>query len=242
VPKTRQKSRNRNQRSYEDPIARVQRIARHRADEEARRIPWQRLLETRNQYIDWQESNLWVRSVFETAKKLLAWLAQVLGERKRCPGLVINSAKPPVCGQPLSIRLEDWIKANVFAFTKRKGWFSAITNYAIRDPRYQGAEVCWAECVRKWKKAKPIRYPSFEEWKSIAANFDRTARLSTGARLLHSPSKCVDPETLAQAVSRLIDWQAFAYWARPALEHRSQIIAGATATVPWLPGAFNRST
>ena len=46
-------------------VARVQRLARERADAQARRIPWQRLLHTRNEYIDWQEFYLWVRSVLE---------------------------------------------------------------------------------------------------------------------------------------------------------------------------------
>jgi hypothetical protein len=31
----------------------LRKLARGRADEEARRIPWQRLFEARNQYIDW---------------------------------------------------------------------------------------------------------------------------------------------------------------------------------------------
>jgi hypothetical protein len=36
-------------------LDRLQRLARDRAERQARRIPWQRLLEARNQYIDWQE-------------------------------------------------------------------------------------------------------------------------------------------------------------------------------------------
>jgi hypothetical protein len=43
----------------------LQRLARKRADDQARRIPWQRLLEARNEYIDWQEFYLWVRSILE---------------------------------------------------------------------------------------------------------------------------------------------------------------------------------
>ena len=41
----------------------MQRLARERADAQASRIPWQRLLRARNEYIDWQEFYLWVRSV-----------------------------------------------------------------------------------------------------------------------------------------------------------------------------------
>ena len=46
-------------------IARVQRLARERAEAQARRIPWQRLLHTRNEYIDWQQFYLWIRSILK---------------------------------------------------------------------------------------------------------------------------------------------------------------------------------
>ena len=46
-------------------MAQLERLARERADEQARRIPWQRLLDTRNEYIGWQEFYLWVRSILE---------------------------------------------------------------------------------------------------------------------------------------------------------------------------------
>ena len=36
-------------------ITRMQRLARERAEVQVRRVPWQRLLHTRNEYIDWQE-------------------------------------------------------------------------------------------------------------------------------------------------------------------------------------------
>jgi hypothetical protein len=72
-------------------VARVQRLARERADAEARRIPWQRLLDTRNQYIDWQEFYLWVRSILEVENRIPDWLVEILDER--CPGFVENGKK-----------------------------------------------------------------------------------------------------------------------------------------------------
>ena len=166
-----------------DSAARLQRLARERADEQARRVPWQRLYEVRNQYIDWQEFYLWARSIFEIEKGIPDWLADILKER--CPGFLgAEKALSPKAlkARPLALRLEDWIDDHVFGFAKQEGWFSAITYYAIREPRYQRAEVCWSECVEKWKKAKPIQYPSFEEWKAMAAQCDETARLTARER------------------------------------------------------------
>ena len=59
----------------------LQRAARERADDQARRIPWQRLYDARNQYIDWQEFYLWVRSILEVEDRIPDWLVEILNER-----------------------------------------------------------------------------------------------------------------------------------------------------------------
>jgi hypothetical protein len=206
-------------KSVHGPTARLQRAARERADEQARRIPWQRLHEVRNQYIGWQEFYLWVRSVLEVEDRIPDWLVEVLNDR--CKGfLETEKAVAPKAAKtrPLALRLEDWIDDHIFRFAKEEGWFSAVTYYAIREPRYQRAEVCWSECVEKWKKAKPIQYPSFEEWKAMAAQCDETARLKAREGKVMALAKLVDPDRLSEAVGRYMDYEALAYWARHALE------------------------
>ncbi len=205
-----------------DSTARLRRLARERADEQARRIPWQRLLEVRNQYIDWQEFNLWARSIVETEKGIPDSLANVLEER--CPGfLEAERALSPKArkSRPLPLRLEDWIDDHVFGFAKQEGWFSAITYYAIREPRYQRAEVCWSECVEKWGKVKPVQYPSFEEWKGLAALCDETAHLTDAERKARESAKLVAPDRLSEAATRYMDCEALAHWARHALDRGS---------------------
>lgn len=205
--------------SVRGSTARLQRAARERADDEARRIPWQRLLDTQNQYIDWQEFYLWVRSALEVEDRIPDWLLEILNAR--VPGFIeTERALTPKAAKarPLHFRLEDWIDDHMFGFAKQEGSFFAITYYAIRDPRYQRAEVCWSDCVERWKKAKPIQYPSFDEWKDAAARCDDTAHLLPEVRKARTSGKLVAPDRLADAVSQWIDWEAFAYWARPALE------------------------
>jgi hypothetical protein len=205
---------------------RLQRLARDRADSQAGRIPWQRLFDARNQYIEWQEFYLWVRSILEIEERIPDWLAEILNNR--CSGFLETEQQlTPKAGKdrPRWLRLEDWIDDHIFDFAKQEGWFNAITFYAIRESRYQRAEVCWSECVKKWKKAKPIRYPSFDEWKRDAAKCDAAAHLVPNVRRARVSSKLVDPDRLAEAVSRYIDWEAFAYWVRPALELGSELSA-----------------
>jgi hypothetical protein len=210
-------------RSVQHPTARLKRAARIRADDEARRIPWQRLLDTQNQYIDWQEFYLWVRSILEVEDHIPDWLVEILNAR--VPEFIeTERALTPkaVKTRPLHFRLEDWIDEHILGLAKQEGSFFAITYYAIRDPRYQRAEVCWSECVDKWKRAKPIQYPSFEEWKALAAQRDETAHLTARERQARASSKLVQPDRLCDAVARYIDWEAFAYWAGWALEHESR--------------------
>ncbi len=189
-----------------DSTARLQRLARERAEEQARRIPWQRLHEVRNQYIDWQEFHLWARSIVETEKGIPDSLAKVLEER--CPGFLdAERALSPKARKtrPLALRLEDWIEDHVFGLDKQEGSFFASTYYAVRDPRYQRAEVCWSECTEKWKQAKPIQYPSFEEWKGMAAQCDETAHLTARERKARSSAKLVQPDRLNEAATRYMD-------------------------------------
>jgi hypothetical protein len=212
--------------SLRNPTAQLKRAALVRADDEARRIPWLRLQETRNQYIDWQEFQLWMRSILEVEGHIPNWLVEFVNDR--CPGfLESDRASIPKAAKirPFALRLEDWIDENVFGFVKQEGWFNAITYYAMRDSRYQRAEVCWSECVESWKRVKPIRYPSFEEWKGMAAQCDETAHLTAGERKARASVKLVQPDRLCEAAARYIDWEAFAYWVRPALERESRLPA-----------------
>ncbi|HVO62889.1 MAG TPA: hypothetical protein VMT53_18300 [Terriglobales bacterium] len=213
-----------NSQSARDSTTRLQRAARERADEQARRIPWQRLQQARNQYIEWQEFNLWARSILEIEKGIPDSLTEIL--RSRCPGFLENTkalSPKAIKTRSLVIRLEDWIDDHVFGFAKQEGWFAAITYYAVRDPRYQRAEVCWSECVEKWKKAKPTHYPSFDEWKAMAAQCDETARLIAEERKVRASARLVNPERLSEAVTRYMDCEALACWARHALERESEL-------------------
>ena len=40
---------------------RASEMARREADRQARRIPWERLLKARHQYVEWNAFSLWVR-------------------------------------------------------------------------------------------------------------------------------------------------------------------------------------
>jgi len=205
--------------------SRVQRQAQERAAELARHVPWQVLLETRNQYLEWQEFYYWVRSIIESEGAIPEWLAGKLNEM--CPGF-LTSQKGKAAGrakdaESVAIRLGEWIDDQIFAFAEKGGWLPAVTFYAVREPRYQRASTCWSESVNKWRTTKPDRYPSLDEWRLNAATCDESAHLLPEVRKQRECFKLVDSARLADAVSRYIDWEAFAYWARPVLEQESVV-------------------
>ena len=59
----------------------------------------------------------------------------------------------------------------------------------------------------------------------MAAQCDDTAHLLPDVRKARESTKLVAPARLAEAVSRYVDWEAFAYWARLPLELECQLPA-----------------
>jgi hypothetical protein len=192
----------------------------------ARRVPWQVLLAARNQYLEWQEFYCWTRSIIESEECIPDWLAGRLDEM--CPGFLRTEeqyvAKHPKEAALAAIRLGHWIDERIFSFAAEGGWLLAITFYAVREPRYQRTSVYWSESIKQWRKEKPAEYPSFEQWLTQAARCDDTAHLVPEIRKERECFKLVEPERLAAAVSNYIDWEALAYWARPALEHKPPVL------------------
>jgi hypothetical protein len=205
--------------------SRLQRHANEKAAAEARHVPWQVLLEARNQYLDWQEFYHWARSIIDVEHAIPDWLTRKLDEA--CPGFMATEKqyllRHPKEATRAPVRLGQWIDEQIFGFAKQGGWLLAITFYAVRETRYQKASACWSKSLEKWQKARPMQYPSFEEWRHEAARCDETARLLSAIRKQRECFKLVSAERLAQAVSSFIDWEAVAYWARPALEAGSSL-------------------
>jgi hypothetical protein len=209
------------------PILRVQRQAAEEAADLARRVPWRVLFEARNQYLEWQELYHWARSIMESEQDIPEWLARKLDEM--CPGFLVAERQllktHPEERFLAPVRLAEWIDENIFAFARQGGWLPAITYYAVREARYQRASACWSQSVEMWRKTKPAEYPSFDQWLAHAAQCDDTAHLLPEIRKERECFKLVEPQRLADSVSRYIDWEAFAYWARAPLEHEQPLIS-----------------
>jgi hypothetical protein len=118
----------------------------------------------------------------------------------RWPGFIEDdsrySAEHPGEGFLTLVRLGFWIDDHVFEFAKKGGWFNAIAYCALREPRYQRANVCGSQSVDRWTKARPIRYPSLKDWLAVAAKCDDTANLLPEIRKQRQSFKLVSSKRL----------------------------------------------
>ncbi len=99
----------------------------------------------------------------------------------------------------------------------------AVTFYAVRDFRHHRAWTYWQHCDEQWKLSRPASYPSFEEWKQTAESWDAEPPPGASVRKAYEASKRVNPEQLSEAVTRYVDWEAFAYWTRSVLEDGEEV-------------------
>jgi hypothetical protein len=203
-------------------------MARREANRQARRIPWQLLLEARHQYLEWNAFTLWVRGIAEAQGELPAWLAKIVEER--CPGLFGLERRCPIVGAELGPLLDRhlsaWVTSNVLADSKEGRWLRAVTYYAVRDPAYARDWAYWQWCEKQWKEQPPASYPSFEEWQSAS---ERCAdevldafEMREDKRRIIKASRAIGSERLTAAVTEYMDWEAFTYWLRSLLEADTQ--------------------
>ena len=112
----------------EELVLRVQRQAQERAAELARRVPWQVLLEARNQYLESQEFYYWARSIMESEECIPDWLSIRLDEM--CPGFIaaerLSATKHPKDVHLAPIRRGQWIDEHILASQRRAGGFPRL--------------------------------------------------------------------------------------------------------------------
>jgi hypothetical protein len=126
----------------------VSEIARQMADEEAARISWPILHETREKYIEWEAFSLWVRSIEDAEGTVPGWLVKII--RRQCRGVreIFNWDG-----------VQEWINQRILAAPFRERWMDAVGYYAARDLRSLRNNAYWEDCEREWKRSKPATIP-----------------------------------------------------------------------------------
>lgn len=224
---------------------RVEEVARRTAEQEAARIPWPRLHEAREKYVEWEAFALWVRAIEDAEGDVPEWLAEAV--EKRCPDFLKFVGKhgqqhadsPPF----FWYHLERWINERIFGKPWREGWMNAVGYCAARSLASLRNHAYWEYCERLWKRSKPAAYPAFRDWlRASERSCDRAldeCEMPEEKRRLLKLSQRVGPRTLRQAVEHYIEWEVFAYWTRTALEAGSRLPASVVREVKQrCPGFF----
>lgn len=201
----------------------VGRVAKKRAEEQAKRVPWRMLFAFINQYIESECFLFWLRSIEETSEGLpdavwkaiereypVFWDDNLSSRRRRTHARVWK-------------RLDNWIFTNVFAEVRREGWMDAVVYYAVRDRRYLRSEAYWLKCTEEWREKKPSSYPSFERWRQAAFRCSELGIVRPRLREVLRPADHISADHFAKVVDCCVDWDEFASWARTGLEQSAAI-------------------
>ena len=203
---------------------RVGQAARLTAEREAARVPWPQLQEARENFVAWEAFTFWVRAIESAEGHVAQWPAQAV--ERRCPGFLDFVAERKRQHEDISpfiwSHLEKWIHERIFGKAWREGWMNAVGYYAARDLASLRNHAYWEFCEHRWKRSKPATYPSFREWLKASENCPDQALNEYGMReerrRLIKLSRRVGPRVLYNVVTRYLDWEVFAYWARTAIE------------------------
>jgi len=145
---------------------RLQDLALRRAARQLLRVPWDRFSRAQQEYLGWESFSLWVRAVVDAEGRVPAQVRRVLQER--CPGFLDYETQYRKThlkrASPLPLLLLEWIHDRVFAHAKAEGWLDALIFFSVRHSHSQRTWTYWEHCEEEWKRKRPTRYPSFEEW------------------------------------------------------------------------------
>ena len=210
---------------------RVSEIARRTAETQAARIPWSELYGAREEYLKWEAFVFWVRSIEEAEGGAPEWLTKAV--EKRCRGFSKFQAEKEQGRRDglrfLWYQIQRWVNDRIFGKVWKEGWMNAVGYYAARDLASHCNHAYWMYCEREWSRRKPASYPSFRKWLKASERCGDDALdqcdMREDQRRLIKLMRRVTPQTLRRAVERYVDWEAFAFWTRTALEAGSPLPA-----------------
>jgi len=151
----------------------VQELAHRRATRQLPRVSPERFSLAQQDYLDWESFSLWVQAIVESERCVPPNIRPIL--EARCPGFLEYEKK---CREthsmqysPLPLLLLEWIHDRVFAQAKEEGWLDALIFFSVRHSYSQRTWVYWEHCEDEWKRNRPPRYPTFDEWRLAAESW-----------------------------------------------------------------------
>ncbi len=179
------------------------------ADQEALRqallVPWSRLQEAAERYVERHLFLLWVRAITETVDEIPETVRSAL--ERRYPDFLRSRPAPDTRA------LERWIAAHEFGDASAGGWFAAVRHYACSDLRTEQAWTYWERTIAEWSRHRPTSWPTLDEWTAAVAATGTVSQAGAAeARAVEGLGR-VELSRFRGVVSDLLDSRACAIWA-----------------------------
>jgi len=197
---------------------RVAKDAERLALDQAKRVPWKRLLEGAEDYTEWQVFSLWLRAVVDAAQGIPAMVIRETNSRtpgfldSLPPTLDVEFSRGVRAGSRIWQDVSLWAEVNIFVDAKRGGWLDAVRYFSSMSLRSMKAWSHWEDVDRRWRRTKPGDLPGLEQWRQ---QVDVVRRLSNpdslAQQVLESVRRVPEPEwcRLYRCYS---DLMAFCLW------------------------------
>ena len=150
---------------------------KNRGLEQAKKVPWPRLVAAVDQYNDWQVFSLWLRAVVDAAKSVPPIVEQEL--ESRIPGLLerveddIQAALADEPGHRLWNLVDSWVTVNILLEPKVQGWLDSVHYFASMSLPYMKTWAHWERVNAEWRHNVPVKWPTFRQWQEDAAAVSR---------------------------------------------------------------------
>jgi len=152
----------------------LQELARRQAARQLLMVSPNQFSQAREQYLRWEAFSLWVRAVVEAEGRVPALVNRAL--QQRCPAFLEHERRcrevHPRQAAPLPLLLLEWIHDRMFIQAEREGWLDALIFFSVRHPYSVRIWAYWEQCEKEWRRKHLSRYPTFDEWRLAAENWE----------------------------------------------------------------------
>ncbi|MCX6633491.1 MAG: hypothetical protein NT090_00115 [Acidobacteria bacterium] len=137
-----------------------------RAVEALARVEPERLRKAVSNLLESRAFALWVDCVSKPEQALDESVSTEL--RCRYPSLLSASCPDPLWLPSLFARLVRVGETDWSGVARAEGWYAALRYRVVHHPRYQRLIHYNQRCHDEWRRARPISWPSFADWLSVA--------------------------------------------------------------------------
>jgi hypothetical protein len=189
---------------------------RQQALEQARRIPWPRLLTAVDQYNDWQVFSLWLRAVVDAARSVPPVVERELDTR--IPGFLarieqdIGESLEDKPGHRLWNLIDSWVNANVLLAPKVGGWLDAVHYFASMSLAYMKAWAHWERVDAEWCRNAPAEWPTYRRWQEDVAAVECLPNPDSAPQQVLDAVRSVSAAEWERMRSAFFDLIAFSLW------------------------------